>query len=269
MTASKAQELGGNFLCSFLIIDFSTCIGFKPSGTTTLYFSPNRDGNSDITFDGHTYSYVGFQAQGFRSEINGQPPNPTIVFDKASLLNNSAFVALWDQCTAQTKDEFFDARGATVQFFRAINNSTAQKTSVQKYTVEQANKITKNTIEYQLAVSLGIAGAGAESVQTLAPNRCSLRYRRWNATTNDFDYTEENAGGCPYGNPTTTSNWSAVPSFGIKWFNKADAELTAPNKNLDACSYTVKGCQLRFDPAENGLALPFTGLYSPNTLGKS
>ncbi len=265
---TTAQELGGNSLTTLITIDFSTCIAFKPTGTGVVRMSANRNGTADIVYDGHTYQYVGFEADGFRSEINGAVPTPTISFDKASLVNLAAFVTIWDEYIAQTGEDYFDPRGARISILRVVNLSTSQETNLQEYVVSQANKITPNVIEWQLAISLGVDRLVGDSITRLSVNRCALRYRRWNATLNDFDYTDEDAGGCPYGNPTTISNWSAVPGFGIKWFNRDDVELTAPNKNLDACSYSVKGCQSRFDPAENGLTLPFVGLYSPNTLGK-
>ena len=264
MSITTSQDLGGNTLTTMIVIDFSTCIGFTPTGTTTLRMSANRNGTADIVYDGNTYKYVGFDVSGFRNEINGAPPKPTLIFDKGSLINNSDFTALWDQYSAATGNEFFDARGAKIQIFRTVNLSTTQQTAIQEYVVSQVNKMTKTTIEYELAISLGVDRLGNESVQTLAANRCSLRYRRYNSTTADFDYTDENAGGCPWNNPTTISDWSAVPDKTIRFYNRQDTEILAINKALDQCSYTVKGCQLRFDPNNDGLSLPLNALYSPN-----
>lgn len=263
-----AQNLGGQSIVTLMTIDFSTCIGFTPSGTTTLRCTAYRNGTSDIVYDGNTYSYIGFEAQGFRSEINGQPPAPTVVFDKNSLNGNSVYSALNDVYTTQTNQWYFDPRGAKVTITRVVDLDPTKQLNVQEYVVSQANKITASTIEWQLAVSLGIDRANGESIASLAVNRCNLRYRRWNATTGTFDYTPEADGGCPYGNPTTVSNWSAVPDFGNKYYTNEDAALDPANKSLDKCSYSAKGCQLRFDPNETGLVLPFVMLYSPNTLGK-
>lgn len=265
---TDSLELDGNSLTTMLVIDFSTCVGFTPTGTTTLRCSANRNGTADIVYDGNTYSYIGFEASGFRSEINGGAPTPTITFDRTSLISNSIYTALYTQQVLQGKGYYFDPRGAKITIFRTSNLSTSQQTNVQEYVVTQANRENQSTIEWQLAVGLGIDNAQSESIAKLAVNRCNLRYRRWNATTSTFDYTPENEGGCPYGNPTTVSNWSAVPDFGNKYFTNADAELLPANKNLDKCSYSAAGCQKRFDPAENGLALPFVMLYSPNTIGK-
>lgn len=266
---TNAQDLGGNTLVTMLEIDFSTCVAFKPTGTSLIRISSNRNGVSNIVYNGNTYEYVGFDVQGFRSEINGQPPAPTITFDKASLISLASFISLWDEYTSQTGQDYFDPRGAKVTIFRTSNLSTLQQTTTQEFVVAQSSKITSSVIEWQLAVSLGIDRANSDSVTKLAVNRCNLRYRRWNATTNTFDYTPESEGGCPYGNPTTVSNWSAVPDFGNKYYTNEDAELLPANKNLDKCSYSAKGCQLRFDPAENGLTLPFVMLYSPNIIGRN
>lgn len=263
---TQAPLLTVGSLTTMVVIDFSKCVAFTPTGTTTLYLSSNRNGTSNIVYNSQTYEYVGFDAKGFVSEINGQAPAPVITFDKASLLNLASYVTLWDQYTAQTGEDYFDWRGATIQVFRTINLDTTQQTNLQQYVVSNVNKVTSSTMEVQLAVSLGIDRLSGQSIQTLSMNRCALRYRTWNGSS--FDYTNEAAGGCPYGNPTTISNWSAVPSFGVMWFTNADQQLTSANQNLDKCSYSVKGCQERFDPAKNGLTLPFKGLYSPASLGK-
>lgn len=265
---TDAMKLDGISIVTLMTIDFSTCVSFTPTGTTTFRLSANRNGTSDIVYDGNTYNYVGFEASGFRSEINGGPPSPSLVFDKASLQSLTAYNTLVDQFIVQTNSYFFDPRGAKVTILRTSNLSTSQQLNTQEYVVSQAVRESDNSIEWQLAIGLGIDRASGQSIASLAVNRCNLRYRRWNSTTGDFDYTAEDAGGCPYGNPTTVSDWSAVTNFGTKYFTEADAELLAANKNLDKCSHTAKGCQLRFDPDLTGLPLPFVMLYSPNTIGK-
>lgn len=265
---TTSQELGGNSVTTLMVVDFSTSVSFKPTGTTTLRCSANRNGNADIVYDGNTYSYIGFEISGFNSEINGGAPSPVLTFDRASFVANSVYAALYTQQVVQSKGYYFDPRGAKVTIIRTINLSTSQQLNTQEYIVSQANRESQSTIEWQLCVGLGIDNAQSESIASLAVNRCNLRYRRWNATTASFDYTPEADGGCPYGNPTTVSNWSAVPDFGTKYFTNADAALADANKNLDKCSYSAQGCRNRFDPAQTGLALPFVMLYSPNTLGK-
>jgi phage-related protein len=264
--ATQAANLTVGTLTTFLVIDFSKCVGFTPTGTTTIRLSAYRSGTSNITYDGHTYSYVGFDAQGFRSELNGKVPTPSITFDKNGLLANTDYMALWDQYTAQTKEDYFDWRGARVQVFRTINLDTAQQLNLQEYTVTQVNKVTASTVEIQLSIGLGIDRLNSQSIQSLSTNRCSRKYRTWNGS--DFNYVDEAANGCPYGNPTTVSNWSAVPSFGVMFYTDMDAALADANKNLDKCSYSVKGCSLRFDPTNLGLALPFKGLYAPTKTGQ-
>lgn len=263
--ATEQFKLTVSQLTTLMTIDFSTCIGFTPTGTTLLRLSAYRNGNNDVVYDGNTYQYVGFEAQGFRSELNGQVPAPTVVFDRASLFGLTDYNTLWDQYTAQTGEDYFDWRGAQVKVFRTIGLNTAQQLNTQEYTVSQVNRVTASTLEVQLTVSLGIDKLTNQSIQSLSLNRCSRRYRTWNGST--FDYTDTAANGCPYGNPTSTSNWSAVPFFGTKYYTNADQPLADANKNLDKCSYSVKGCQLRFDPDETGLALPFKGLYAPTKIG--
>jgi phage-related protein len=263
----ETQQLDGNELVTLMAIDFSTCIGFKPTGNTLLFISANRNADQDIVYDGNTYQYVGFDTKGFRSEINGGIPVPTIIFDKASLFANAQYIALWDEYILQTGQDYFDPRGAKVNIIRVMNLNTLATTDVQEFVVSQSTKITQDTVEWQLAVSLGIDRANNNSIQTLSVNRCSLRYRIWDAEINAFTYTNEEAGGCPYGNPTSTNDWSAVPNFGTKYYTNEDQELDPVNKKLDKCSYSALGCQLRFDPNKVGLVLPFVMLYSPNIMG--
>lgn len=263
--STQSKQLVVGTITTLIVVDFSTCISFTPTGTTTLRMSAQRNGTSDIVYNGNTYKYVGFEASGFRSELNGKVPSPTITFDKTSLLANTEYAALWDQYTAQTGEDYFDWRGASVQIFRTINLDTSQQLNLQEYVVSQVNKITSSTVEVQLSISLSVDRLSSQSIQTLSTNRCSRQYRQWNGTT--FTYTDEAAGGCPYGNSTTVSNWSAVPSFGLKYFTNMDAALADANKNLDKCSYSVKGCSLRFDPSNTGLVLPFKGLYAPTKIG--
>jgi phage-related protein len=264
--ATQQYQLTVDQLTTLMTIDFSTCVGFTPTGTTFLRWTAYRNGSNSVFYDGNEYKYVGFEAQGFRSELNGKVPSPSITFDKASLFNRSSYMALWDQYIAQTGEDYFDWRGAKVQIFRTINLDTAQQLNMQEYVVSQVNKVTSSTIEVQLSIGLGIDRLSSQSIQALSTNRCSRKYRTWNGSS--FDYTNEDAGGCPYGNPTTVSNWTAVPSFGLKYYTNMDAALADANKNLDKCSYSVKGCSLRFDPANNGLALPFKGLYAATKTGQ-
>lgn len=263
--ATQQSQLTVNELTTLVVVDFSTCIGFTPTGTTTLRMTANRNGNSNIVYNGNTYNYVGLEAQGFRSELNGKAPTPTITFDKAGLLAYSEYTTLWDQYTAQTGEDYFDWRGAKVSVFRTIDLDVAQQLSLQEYIVNQVNKVTQKTVEVQLSIGLGIDRLNSQSIQALSTNRCSRKYRTWNGV--DFDYLAEDSNGCPYGNPTTVSNWSAVPSFGLKFFTNMDAALADANKNLDKCSYSVKGCSLRFDPNNTGLALPIKALYTSTKVG--
>jgi phage-related protein len=243
-------------------IEFNRCIAFTPVGTTLLRCSPYRNGESDIVYNANQYSFVGVQVSGFRSEINGTAPKPTMTFDKASLYKNAVFIDMRNQFKTQTGQSYFDWRGAVVKIIKyyVIGTETIYD---QQYIVDQVSTVTESTLEVNLTVSLSIDSLNSDSVQTLGMNRCSLKYRTWNAARGDFDYTPDSANGCPYGNPTSPTNYSSVPNFGIKYFTAEDVELLAANKQYDECSLTVKGCQIRFDPLNQGLNLPYKGLYSP------
>ena len=75
-------------------IDFSQCLSFKPTVSSTIRCSPYRNGNSDIVRGGNSYNYIGVRPNGFRSEMNSSAPTPTLTFDRVSLYANSAYQAL-------------------------------------------------------------------------------------------------------------------------------------------------------------------------------
>jgi len=272
--SDTVQSLNPGNLVTLIEIDFTNCIGIDTSLTSSnkLYrISSHRNGTSDIVYAGNTYSYVGFQVSSIASELGGQPPKPILTLDHAGMFTapnsdgSSDYLNL--RAAFTSLGSFFDWRGATVKVTKVMNvTTTPEIVEEQNYIVNQMLRENKSTLEIELTVSLGIDKVGSESVQSLSVNRCALRYRKWDSATNSFTYIDEAAGGCPYGNPTSTSNWSAVPDFGNKYFNASDVAVA---NSQDSCSYSVKGCQLRFDPNQTGLVIPIVALYSPNQVGKN
>ena len=254
---SQVYNLTMQSLVTMYQIDFSDVIGYDISAGT-LYLSSYKNGTSALTYGGNTYAFVGIKGSGFRSEINGALPEPGLVIDKNSLTALAAYQSIRNTYTADTGRVFFDWRGAKVTRIRTTSDylGTTTKQDVDYYLVDQLTRTTKDTVELKLTVSTGADRINNLSVQELAPNRCALRYRTHSGS---FNYTDEDAGGCPWGNPTTKHNWSNVPNFGTDYFTESDASTATASQ--DRCSYTVKGCQVRFDPDENGLQLPFLGLY--------
>ena len=253
---SQVYNLQMQEMVTLWIVDFRPSVHFNNSSEGIMYVTSYKDGTGDIVYDGETYGYVGITSGGFSSEINGSLPEPTVTFDKVSLENQLTYRVARQEHKLQTKQVFFGWEGAEVTRIRTTSDylgSTANST-IDYFVVSQLLRTNKDTIELKLAVSEGVDRLNSVSVQELAPNQCNLVYRRYNGTT--FDYISH---GCPYGNPSSTTDWSAVPDYGIKYYTYLDAATTA---DLDQCSYTVKGCQLRFDPDKDGLTLPYTGLYS-------
>ena len=257
--STSIYNLSMTGLVTLWIIDFSDLIAGDINGS--LYLSSYKNGNNLITFNGNSYSYVGVSGSGFVSEINGQLPQPSISIDRIALNNLPAYQTIKASFISQTGQVFFDWRGARVTRIRTTTdnlNSPARADS-STFLVDQVLRTTKESVDLRLTVSVASDKINGQSVQELAPNRCSLRYRSWNGSS--FTYTNESAGGCPYGNPTSVNDWSAVPGFGTNYFTNTDQSTT--QANLDSCSYSVAGCQARFDPNKVGLRLPFTGLYKP------
>lgn len=258
---SQVYSLDMQNLVTVWEIDFTPILEDITGGIIRI--TSYKDGsNNNIVYAGNEYKFVGVYGSGFVSELNGQLPTPTVEFDKQSLNKLPEYIAIKQQYTAATGEVFFDWRGATIKRTRTTSNYLdGSYGDTNNYTVDSLSATTSTTIEARLTVSIGADRLNNQSVQELAPNRCALRYRTWE--DGNFIYMDENAGGCPYGNPTTDSDWGNVPEFGDKYYTGDDLELDSGNKQFDSCSYSVKGCQLRFDPDKNGLVLPFVGKYKP------
>tara|TARA_R110002096_G_scaffold28648_3_gene86706 strand:+ start:1056 stop:1862 length:807 start_codon:yes stop_codon:yes gene_type:complete len=255
----QVQNLTMQHMVTFWIIDFNPVIAFTPAPSGIMYVTSYKNGAAQITYGGNQYSYVGVKGSGFASEINGQLPEPTVVFDKASLVGLTQYKTIKAAFQTESGQQFFDWRGAKITRIKTtsnyLNNTSFGDTD--SYLVDQVTSTTKSTLDIKLAVSTSADSINNLSVQELAPNRCALRYRTHNGS--GFDYIDDDAGGCAYGNPTNNNDYSGVPDFGNLFFTEADA--STGTASLDKCSYSVKGCQSRFDPDENGLPLPFLGLY--------
>jgi len=250
-------------LVTLWIIDFNEIIAFDQVPNGIIYLTSYKDKKTEIVYDGNVYNYVGIESGGFRSEINGQLPEPKISFDKQSLIKLPQYMAIKEAFTAETGQVFFDWRGARITRIRTTSNyldngsnPNPNMNDSQEFIVDQVTRTTDSSIEVGLTVGIGADRLTNQSVQELGFNRCGLRYRIWNK--DKFTYTKEEAGGCPYGNASTQSDWSDVPDFGKLYFDETDRSTT---EEFDVCSYTVLGCQKRFDPNKDGLALPFLGKY--------
>lgn len=246
-------------LLTFWTIDFNPVVAFDPVSAGVLQLSSYKSGSNEIVYDGVTFSYVGIEGSNFSSEINGQLPQPEISIDKNSLKSLQQYKDIQAAYQLEYGKLFFDWRGARVTRTRITlaNINDPSKAETSSFIIDQLKRTTDSTIDLKLTVSITSDRINNLAVQELAPNRCSLRYRSWNGVS--FDYLDEDSGGCPYGNPTTQSDWTAVPNFGTGLFTEGNATTT--NEALDVCPYTLKGCQVRFDPNEDGLRLPFTGVF--------
>lgn len=244
-------------LLTFWTIDFNPVVAFDPVSAGILQLTSYKSNKNEIVYAGNTYNYVGIVGSGFSSEINGQLPSPEIEIDKNSLKSLQQYKDIQTAYQSEYGRLFFDWRGATITRTRTTDINDPSKAETSTFIVDQLKRTTDSTINLKLTVSITSDRINNLAVQELAPNRCSLRYRTWNGTS--FQYLNEKSGGCPYGNPTTASNWSAVPNFGTGLFTEGNQTTT--DESLDVCPYTLKGCQLRFDPDQIGLRLPFTGVF--------
>lgn len=253
-------------------IEFENAVGYTPNVPTTLRISPFKNGKDNLLFGGVEYAYVGVDASGFTAEMNGQLPTPEAEFDRLGLNANGVYNTIKQDYLDQTGQFFFDWRGARIRRITTTathldtgDDADTTKTRTEEYFVDQVTVTTVGTITVRLTTSISADKINNQSVQSLAYNNCSLIYRTWNSTTNEFEYTDPKDNGCPYGNPMSTTDWSPVQDFGNKYFNESNNTQETPQ--FDRCSKTGLGCQLRFDPDKDGLPLPIKAKLKRNPNG--
>jgi len=202
-------------------------------GGGIIRLTPNAtEAREAIVFNGNTYTPFPIDASGF--EVSGnQAPRPVFVVSNLQPLllgginqyrglQNCKFTRL------RVKREELDD----------INPSVT--TDYINADVFYINKITRQTsiaIEFELITKIELANRQRFPRRSMIPY-CNYQYRRWNASTMQFEYADKN--GCPY--------------TGGACFNKYNASSDPAN---DGCSKTLKGCEIRF-----GTALPFQGFPS-------
>jgi len=205
-------------------------------GGPILYFTPNildsNDLTSRVTWQGHAYTPIDMQVEGFEWNGRGSLPQPTVRFANASTLLATLVLSFGDLIgmpftRTRTLGAYLDGMPAA---------DPAAHFGVENFVIEQKTAQTKQMIEFKLSAAMDQEGVELPRRQML--RKCTRRYRRF-VVGITFDYTHAT---CPY--------------KGTNYFDKNDVPTTPNN---DACSKNVTGCRLRFAPG----ALPtwaFPGL---------
>lgn len=217
-------------------IDFSTS---KIGTTDILYWSPFRNGTSDIVYDGKTYSYMGIDFAGLTMESGGKLPSPsmTIMATKGNILAQrmlSLDIRGTRITRIKTYANYLDGAG---QADPAANRKTT-------FYINSLSSRVGTTYKLVLSTNYGLEGINNKANRVLNSFSCINKYRTWDAATNKFVYTPVKDGGCPWGNPDEQANYSEVPNWGTVYFDGGDQSVAEPSK--DRCALGAASCVKRF-----------------------
>lgn len=202
-------------------------------GGTVLHWAGTAFENGVISFGGVDYLPMSIEAEGFEWQGSGTLPTPAIrLFPSDGL--KAAMLAY---------DDFIGAKITRIKTFSRFLDGQPDADSSQRfpdeiYYFEQKTVFNKNVVEWRLTSVLDLEGV-------LLPKRvflrdiCDLKYRRYNAATDSFEYVSVADGGCPF-----NSN---------QYYDVNDDNTT---KSGDKCSKRLSGCRKRFGTTA---VLPFSG----------
>lgn len=198
-------------------------------------------GNATVLFNGHQYTPIDIEAEGFEWGGSGAPPTPTLKISNVSMY------------AGVLVREFDDLCGATLTRIRTYrdfldNGASPDPTltfPIDVFRVERKVSHNKVFIEFELAVLFDQEGLKIPNRQCIR-DTCTHIYRRWNAATASFDYSKAT---CPY--------------TGIKYF-KRDGTLTA-SASEDSCGKRLSNCVARFGQNETLPTRAFPGMQRYST----
>ena len=213
--------------------------------TTILRFSPsaaNPTAGSEGALSsameaprwrGHVFVPVSVKCEGFGFASEGPPPEPKLTVPALSAVF-APYLILYDNMVGadvrrwRTYTRFLD-NGATP--------SWNEHYPVEVFTIDRIGQRTNTFIEFVLASPMDQEGRMLPGRQIIQ-RTCRFVYRRWNAATQDHDYTGVT---CPYTQAAT--------------FNELGQPVS--DRSKDKCSHDLTlGCKVRPHP---GGELPFSG----------
>lgn len=185
-------------------------------------FTPGAWGGAAVRFNNQTYVPIEVTATGFEWSAQGAPPRPRLRINNVNL----AATAL--------VNEFDDLVGAVVRRTRTFRDFLDDGATpdpeaifpVDVYFIERLTSLNKAFVEWELSSPLDQQGVKLPA-RTMIRDTCTHIYRRWDAETGAFDYTQAT---CPYA--------------GTSYFSATGATVTAPS--ADRCGKRLSDCRLRF-----------------------
>lgn len=218
---SKITEQGQLLAQDAIVTVFS--IDATREGQGILRFAPEPVDGGPVKFNGYDYVAIPIEASGFQWNGKGKLPRPTLKVSAMSL----AFVSL-----VISTDDLVGLPIRRIRTYRRHLDDGSDPDPlaifpIDYYVFERKTRHnpTAGVIEFELAVEMDQQRRKIPGRQILR-DTCTQIYRRWDATTQTFDYSQAT---CPY--------------VGTASFNEAGGSV--PDAG-DSCGKRLSDCRLRF-----------------------
>lgn len=206
-------------------------LDMTPVGGQVLNFTSHENTGHVVRFAGVTFTALPVEFTGMTISGTGSLQTPTM-----SVPNTDGFVQAVLNTYGSIEHSIVSRWRTFARFLD--DGETPDATAAygpDVYVITRKTSDTPEKVEWELSASIDVQGVHVGRV--MIRDSCMWRYRFWNNTTNQFDYSKAV---CPY--------------TGSKYFDKNNVEVFDPA--LDNPSRTKACCRLRF--GENA-PLPFGG----------
>ena len=216
----------GNKVTLF-ILDFTPIV---PTADL-VYFTPSVITGANVLFDGNSYSPFPVEAEGFEWTSEGTLPRPIFRLSNVAISGISylspitSFLIQYQDCVGaevtriMTLEKHLDTGSDPDPNITLGPNET--------WIIRRKRLANPEVVEFELGAAIDVQGRMLPGRQILRDS-CGWTYRRWDASLNDFDYSDVE--GCTY--------------TGTSYFNKAGEIVTDPS--LDNCGLRLNDCVKRF-----------------------
>jgi lambda family phage minor tail protein L len=229
------QKLAIGKLVELFDLDLTTI------GGGVYHFCSAFKESADINWKGNLYTPIPIVADGFEHSGKGTLPTPTLKISNVALVGSAML------------NEFGDPLGCKVT--RWVTAATFlddgatpdpdQHNPPDIYVVERKKAQNELYVEFELSAAIDQSGRELPGRQVVR-NYCNHRYRRWDAVTSAFVYTNAT---CSYAGSDSTPGGTESPYF-------LQSGEPTDDPSLDSCGKQLSHCKLRFGATE---PLPFRG----------
>lgn len=263
----EVLSLAGNALVTLYILDASDA-----GGGTFRFYPASKDGGANIIFQGETYIPFPCEVKGMEFKGEGSPPRPTITF--ANIAGTfSALVLAYDDLIGAR----FIRRRTFAQFLDGEPEENALAVLPDDtFTIERKTAETRLAVEFELGTPADVDGVSLPK-RIIHSNLCNWRYRGGEcgfagdtvvadsedvAFTGPFVDRNEWNSGTAYvpGDVVFRMTAQGILRYFVCLSGCSGEESRPPNTlfwGADVCSKRIRGCELRFPSAPEGL--PYGG----------